>query len=133
MFAKSPTVAAEFKISGARSDLPVIGLLPRFTKFWLPAVAGVSPCLPVDVGCSFVLNTEPTPFNCVGFALSPSPDVKFNAVVGCVELPSLPTLLFAGVAASVFIFTGATWFFTVAGSTGISPFFGLPFSSCSGL
>ena len=59
----------------------------------------------------------------------------FNAVVGSTVLPSLslPVLFVAGVAASVFMFTGATWFFTVAGSTGIASFIGLPFSSCSGL
>ena len=102
MFAKSPTVAAEFKISGARSDLPVIGLLPRFTKFWLPAVAGVSPCLPVDVGCSFLFNTEPTPFNCVGFASVPVPLLIFNAVVGLFAA----SLLEASVALSVVKLTG---------------------------
>ena len=101
MFAKSPTVAAEFKISGARLDLlPAFGSLPRFTKFWLPAVAGVSPCLPVDVGCGCVSNTEPTPFNCVGL---PSEEEIFSAVVGVLSAP----LLFAGLAASVVKLTGA--------------------------
>ena len=97
MFAKSPTVAAEFKISFANGEPSL--LVVKFTKFWLPAVAGVSPCLPVDVGCSFVFNTEPTPFNCVGL---PSKEEIFSAVVGVLSAP----LLFAGLAASVVKLTG---------------------------